>query len=291
MKQNRKRLNKPAGWILFICALGLFCVQIGYLFVNAKYQAEYIDDRLFYIINIACALCLALAIWFLLEINKAVKLVTLCVIILFIISSGGLLVKSNQEVNHITSLSPDWKHVLSIKENVESGDAIYYRSYYGILARPKERLHNQIDGEVKVEWLANDIAVLTYKIENQTVQQFIATYGDRGGGLAYYYVGAEIHGRWQFDDIEVESNTEGITVTENGTTDSFQWDDIVQFGTLAVVLMKNNEAAWTLSLNEDFDVHSAANTAPTGTISLYKATLEKNKPYTLTYRLHNEGSD
>ncbi|MDR9794096.1 hypothetical protein GBG21_03225 [Aeribacillus pallidus] len=71
------------------------------------------------------------------------------------------------------------------------------RSYYGILARPKERLPYKTDGEFKVEWLANDIAVVTYKTVDHTIQQFIGTYGDRGYGRFYYYAGAEIHGRWR----------------------------------------------------------------------------------------------
>jgi hypothetical protein len=124
-----------------------------------------------------------------------------------------LFVAKGKKVKNIISISPDFKHVLSIKENAESGDAVYLRSYYGILARPKERLPYKTDGEFKVEWLANDIAAVTYKTVDHTIQQFIGTYGDRGYGRFYYYVGAEIHGRWQGNNVEVVSNSEGISVT------------------------------------------------------------------------------
>ena len=34
-----------------------------------------------------------------------------------------------------------------------------------------------------MEWLTNDIAAITYLTVDESIQQFIATYGDRGGGL------------------------------------------------------------------------------------------------------------
>ncbi|MFD2924364.1 hypothetical protein [Halobacillus naozhouensis] len=283
-KQNRDKLIKISGWTLFIFAVGLFCLQAGYLFAHERFQVEYIDNRLFYIINILCVICLFLAILLLLRLMKRLLLIVAGVVGIFVIVHVILLVDSNQVIKNITSVSPDFEHVFSIKENIESGEAIYYRSYYGILARPKEILPNEIGGEYKVEWLANDIAAFTYKTADNTVQQFIGTYGDRGSGRSYYYVGAEIHGIWQGHNIEVISNTDGISVTENGETESFDWDNIVQFGTLAIVLKKNNEAVWSISLDENFKVLSDASEQTVGNISLYKATMEMNQPTTLYYK-------
>ncbi|PAV27968.1 hypothetical protein CIL05_19060 [Virgibacillus profundi] len=280
MKQKGK-LIKIAGWILFLFAFGFFCLQMGYLFAHERFQVEYIDNRLFYLINISCVICLSLAIFLLLTLTKKWKWIGTGVVIVFIIVNGVLLTFSNQEVKNITSISPNFKQVLSIKENIESGNAVYYRSYYGILARPQEKLPYVTDGEFQVEWLANDVAAVTYKAADNTIHQFIGTYGDRGTGRSYYYVGAEIHGRWKGNNAEVVSNTEGITVTQNGKTELFEWDNIVQFGTLAVVLMKNNEAAWTIALNENFQMHSNSAIPPSGEISLYQATMEKNKPIIL----------
>ncbi|ASS89197.1 hypothetical protein [Aeribacillus pallidus] len=186
-----------------------------------------------------------------------------------------MFVAKGKKVKNIISISPDFKHVLSIKENTESGDAVYLRSYYGILSRPKERLPYKTDGEFKVEWLANDIAAVTYKTVDHTIQQFIGTYGDRGNGRSYYYVGAEIHGRWQGNNVEVVSHSEGISVTHNGKKELFYWDHITQFGTLAVVLMRHNEEIWTISLNENFVADSADSEHTTGEISLYQATMKK----------------
>lgn len=281
MKKNEGKMTKIIGWILFALAIASFGLQLGYLFIHAKFQVEYIDNRLFYMINMICAVCMFLAIWLLLRMTKRSKLIMMVIGSAFIVIHLVLLVSSNQEVKNLTSISPDWNHVLSIKENVETGDAVYYRSYYGILARPKEKLPYKTMGEYKIEWLAEDVVAVTYKAKDHTIQQFIGTYGDRGSGKSYYNVGAEIHGMWQGNNIEVLSDTNGISVTANGVTELFEWGDIQQFGTLAVVLKRNNEAVWTISLNENFEVLSHASELNAGNIRIYKATMEENEPITL----------
>lgn len=283
MKQNENKRTKMMGWTLLLVALDFFCLQMGYFFVHARFQVEYIDNRIFYVINILCVISLASAMLLLLSITKRWKMIGACMTAVFIVLNGVLLVINNNEVKNIVSISPDFKHVLSIKENTKSGEAVYYRSYYNILARPKERLPYDTGGEFNVEWLAKDVAAVTYKTADNSIQQFIGTYGDRGSGSSYYYVGPEIHGNWVGDNTQVISNTEGISVTENGKTELFDWDHIVQFGTLAIVLMRESEAAWTISLDENFEVHSDASAIQTGDISLYEASMEENKPITLHY--------
>lgn len=287
MKQKNDNVNKIIGWILFLCAIVFFSLQMGYLFVHERYQIEYVDNRLFYIINILGLLCLFLANLLLYKLTKKLKFICIGIAGIFIIVQIGLLVDSNEKINNITSISPNLTHVFSIKKNVTTMDAVYYRSYYGILARPKEILPDEINGEYKVEWLANDIAAFTYQSAENTIQQFIGTYGDRKDGLSYYYVGAEIQGIWQGENVEVISSQEGISVTENNKMEMFPWDNIEQFGTLAVVLKNDNEASWTIALKENFEVHSDASTPTVGNISLYKATMNKNKPVILHNKTAN----
>ncbi|MBP2078769.1 hypothetical protein [Oceanobacillus polygoni] len=282
MKQNTSKTKKVIGWVLFLVANGFFCMQIGYLVFHERFQVDYVDNRLFYIINIVCLIILTLAILLILPSTRKLITIISSISVLLIIGHVVLLISSNNEIKNITSISPDWKHVLSIKENVESGEAVYYRSYYGILARPKEVLPDKKIGEFQVEWLADDVGAVTYKAANNTTQQFIATYGDRGSGISYYYVGAQTHGNWQGDNIELVSGPEGIMVTDNGETEMFQWDDIDQFGTLAIVLKKNGEAAWTIALQENFQVDTGTVEANEGNILLYKATMEKNEPIVLS---------
>lgn len=277
MKLNR---NLMTGWVLFLFAATLLCLQIAYMFAHSNYQVEYTDSRLFYVVNILCLIFLYFALILLLKKFRNIILAVLGTLLLVQI---GLLVHINQEIRNITSVSPDKQHVFSVKENLKSGEVVYYRTHYGIIARPKEVLTKNIVGEVKVEWLANDIAAFTYKSTEHKVEHFVATYGDRKNGISYYNVGAEIHGTWREDNVEVTSGTEGILVNEKDRTELFKWEDIQQYGTLAVVLKRNNEPIWTISLNENFVVHADSTKPMVGNISLYKVTMEHNRPEILEY--------
>lgn len=272
------------GWMLLVFAIGFVCLQLGYLFVHERYDVEYIDNRLFYIINIFCVIFLCVSILLLLQLTKRFQWIMVSVVSLFIIGNIVLLVQSNQAIKNMTSISPNFKHVFSIKEDVESGEAIYYRSYYRILARPKERLLDKVDGDYKIEWLAKDIAAFTYETTDQSTQQFIGTYGDRKNGLSYYDVGAEVQGEWQADDVNVITGPDGIAVTENNQTELFDWDHIEQFGTLAIVLKQDDEAVWTIALNENFVVDSYSTEDSKGNITLYKADVGDVEPVTLHYK-------
>src|SRR5699024_9653286 len=157
------KLTKVIGWILFLLTIGFLCLQMGYLFVHARFQIEYIDNRLFYIINIFCVICLSFAVLLLLQLTKKFKLISASIVLICISVQVLVLVSDNQEIRHITSVSADVQHVVSIKENLEPGDAVYYRSYYGIRARPTEKFPYEPLGEFTVEWLAHDVAAVTYK--------------------------------------------------------------------------------------------------------------------------------
>jgi len=289
MKQNKRRILKIFGWFFLFLSIGLFLLQMGVLFLQSNWSPltgsiQYIDNRLFYLINILFVVFLALALLFLFTFTKKGKWIGTGIVAVFLVLNGIFLVDDTRGMNHITSISPDWNHVLSIKENTESGVAVYYRSYYGIFARPNEILPYETVGEFDVEWLEDDIAAVTYNTADGSVQQFIGTYGDRGSGRSYYNVGPEIQGIWQGNGIEVISNTEGISVTKNHHTERFAWDEIEQFGTLAVVLKKNNEAVWTIGLNKNFEVHPDASRPTVGNITIYQATMGDSEPITLEYQ-------
>lgn len=275
------------GWMLLVFAIGFVCLQLGYLFVHERYAVEYIDNRLFYVINILCVTFLCAATLLLLCLTKRFQWISMSVVSVFIIANVVFLVNSNKEINNITSISPNYKHVFSIKENIESGEAVYYRSYYLILARPKESLPDDIVGDYTIEWLAKDIAAFTYETADKTTQQFIGTYGDRKNGTSYYYVGAEIQGEWGADDVNVISGPDGFAVTENNQTTLFEWDNIEQFGTLAIVLKRDDEAVWTIALDEDFVVDSSSAEGSKGNIILYRADVENQRSITLHNKTAN----
>jgi hypothetical protein len=286
MKQNANKLLSILGWLLFLVAIGLFIIQMGYLLLHDRFQMEYIDNRLFYIINLSIVICLYGAIMILFNFKRRFKAIAAGFTGVFIVMNLFLLFQSNKEIKNIISISPDANNVFSVKKT-QQDETIYYRSYYGILARPKATLPYPITGDYHVEWLANDVAVFTYQTNDNKVQTFVGTYGDRKPGGSYYYVGMEMQGVWQDGNMKVISKPDGIHVMENRHEEFFEWANVHQFGTLAIVLERDHQAIWTITLNEDFEVHSDASGAPTGSISLYKATIERGESYNLKYITSN----
>src|SRR5690625_7710228 len=119
MKQNRRTWVTWIGWVLLLVAIGFACLQLGYLFVHERYAVEYIDKRLFYVINILCVTFLCVVILVLLRLTKRFQWISISVVSIFMIANFVFLVNSNKVINIITSISSNYKHVFSIIENVE----------------------------------------------------------------------------------------------------------------------------------------------------------------------------
>ncbi|MEI3606590.1 hypothetical protein SPD48_12860 [Pseudogracilibacillus sp. SE30717A] len=282
---NRDKILLILKWLLFLFAIGLFFVQMGYLLLQDRLQMEYVDNRLFYILNILIVVCLYVAIIMLFSFKRNFHIIGASLVSLFIILNVFLLTESNKEIKNIVSISPNLTHVFSIKEDQQLDEALYYRSYYRIVSRPKERLPSPITGDYDVRWLTNDVAVFTYETTGDKKQAFIGTYGDRNEGVAYYYVGAEIQGVWENEDVSVVSSPDEIQVIENGNTTVYDWDQIHQFGTLAIVLEKEQEADWVIALGKDFKLRSVeTGNSPAGSIILYKVGIENKEVDTLNYK-------
>ncbi|WP_079710507.1 hypothetical protein [Paraliobacillus ryukyuensis] len=260
----------------FAIAFVFWGLQLACLVVQARYQAEYIDDRLFYLFNIIVTVALTVAL--LLTFKKRLNILIGSIAAFFIIFQFIQL----QGVKDVTSISPDFNHVFSIKQNGAS-DATYYRSYYRLLGKPKEDLAYQIKGKGNIKWITNDIAVFTSQSETNGVQQFVGTYGARGDSVAYTYVSTQIRGTWKNDDTTVTASMDGVLITHGDQTTSFEWEQAKQFGTLALVLTENNEAKWTIGLAEDFYYDQNTPDPPVGSIVLYQATMNKVEPVTLEY--------
>ncbi|QGH33252.1 hypothetical protein GI584_04005 [Gracilibacillus salitolerans] len=280
-------MKKWAKWIgisLFLIAIAFSVLQIGSLIVQSRYQAEYIDNRLFYVFNMIIAISLAISLLLLLSFKKIANSILVAIAILIITVNGYLMYQSNQTIENITSISPDTKQIFSLKKNTDTNEAIYYRSYYRILARPKEALPNPIAKEGEIKWLADDIAVFTYGDNQEHIQQFVGTYGDRNESSSYSYVGAQIHGQWDGENTRVTASSEGITIVHQDDRHVFEWEQVHQYGTLAIVLEENNGAAWTIALGDDFYFDQNTTDPPTGEILLYRATLADNEAIPLKYQ-------
>ncbi|MEI2665756.1 hypothetical protein [Rossellomorea sp. LJF3] len=277
------KTKKITGRILFILSIALFIFQMGYLFLHATYELEYIDHRLFYAINIVIVAGMALSIFLLFTIPKKWRITIYVTIGFLILLQGGLILNQSQQTKQIVSFSPDMKNQFVLKEDRKTGEAVYYRTYYRIFARPKEVLPYETQGKFKLKWLENDIAALTYNAADKSIHQYIGTYGARDSGISYSYVGPTIQGQWEGNGARVDSRPEGISVNYNGKSGQYSWDNVVQFGTIAIVLMKDEEAEWTIGLNENFESHSNDPKPPSGEITLYQASMESVKPVRLIF--------
>ena len=282
MKHNKKKLLLVLGWILILIALGLLSIQLIYLILHRKFQIEYIDNRLFYIINIFVFICIFISLRVLNVFKEKLKALSAILFTLLVVFNIVLSIQDNRNIKNIVSISPDFKHVFSVKSNQKNNEAIYYRDYYKILARPKEIIELEISDNNDIKWLANDIAVLT-SYDGEQPNIFIGTYGDRNDAVSYYDVAAEIQGIWENEDVRVKSSPDGVQITENNRSIDFQWKDIEQYGTLAIVLRKDHEDSWVIALNKDFKVQSDASKDLVGSISLYNASPKNTKVYNLGF--------
>ncbi|MBM0066220.1 hypothetical protein [Alkalicoccobacillus gibsonii] len=280
------KTNKPWRTILALCfllfSLGLFFLQIGYLFVPRllSREVEYIHTLLFYWINCVCIISLAVSFLFYFNRSKKWLLTGGTAVTLFLALNGYFIYSTSQNVHSTLSFSPDGSNTLVLKQDIQKGEMIYYRDYYYILARPLQRLSTNNE-KINVKWLANDIAAVTYQDSDQNTQQHIATYGDRGDGISYYDVGAQIHGEWQSGDTRVTSGPEGIYLEEDGQTHHFDWEHTQQYGTLALVLKDNEQAAWVIALADDFVAQLEAPASQPGHIVLYPSSLNEREAKSL----------
>ncbi|PFA62828.1 hypothetical protein CN378_17445 [Bacillus sp. AFS015802] len=275
--------KKITGRVLFILSIALFIFQMGYLFLHAVYELEYIDNRLFYVFNILIVVGMAASFFILFTLPKKWKITSFVVTGILILLQGGLILNHRQQTKQIVCFSPNMENQFVLKEDRKTGEAVYYRPYLGIFGRPKEVLPYQTKGEFKLKWLENDIAALTYQAADNTVHQYIGTYGARDRGLSYSYVGPTIQGQWEGEDARIDSTPKGISIDYKGESEQYTWDNVVQFGTIAIVLVHDGEAEWTIGLNENFQSHSNDPKPPSGEVTLYPASMGKVEPVSLTF--------
>ncbi len=269
------------GWLALLGSVGLFCLQAGYFLIHHRYQVEYVDNRLFYFINILVVVLLLLSLLLLLRLSGKVRRLIIGIVVIFILVNSVLMQLSQQHTQNIISLSPNSENILVVKQDQEQREAIYYRTQYYIFARPHQRLPKQVQGQYKIDWLTEDVVAVTYQTKTGSVEQFVGTYGDRGDGISYYEVGMQIQGEWAGEDTRAIVGQEGIEIECQQQSQWFDWDDVVQFGTLAIVLFDQDEPAWTIVLNEGYQIYDAENNPPEGEITLYQVTMEEHQPFIL----------
>jgi hypothetical protein len=280
MQMNKGK--QVMGWCCFAFSVILFLFQGLYLILHLRWRVEYVDDRLFYLLTIFIVVFATVALILLMELKRNGKAFVLGIATIFILLHGVLLFRHMKDIKELVSLSPDWKTYFVLKQDRQTGKTVYYRPFFGPFVKPKETLPFPMKGDAKVKWIEHDIVAATYHAEDNSIHQFIGTYGDRGEGSSYTNVALSFPGTWKGGDLTLTSTAEGLILQRDHEVERYSWENIVQFGTLAVVLTKNDEAQWTIALGEDFISHENDPEPPSGSIYLYEAIDGSNEPVPLT---------
>lgn len=268
--------------ICFLLASLSVAMQVVYLIFGKRHQLEYIFDAFPYLVNLfAIVMFLASVLFLIGEKQHIKKYALLTAIVLFLIDIGAWMTAEKMETS-ILKISPDFKRMMVLKRDEASGRVTIYKNQILWFARPSDQFPYTVEGELKTQWLANDICAVTYySPDDGEIHQYVATYGDRGNGITTPYVTNMIAGNWSAENKNIagwsiQNGIDGIVIINGSETYTYGYDDCVQFGTLAIALCENGLPQWTIALNEDCVEEDG--TLTEGTITLCKVSLEKTAP-------------
>lgn len=172
-------------------------------------------------------------------------------------------------------------------KNPSTGKTVHLRGLHA------QQFPYAVQGNLKLQWLTGDVCTATYEGEDGRTHQYIATFGDRGSGNSYYYVGSALVGIWEPEGqntagwrLEATDGPGGFVALENGSYRyEYEYSDCVQAGTLALALCKDGIPEWTVALGPDFEFRNgdSGSVAGGGSIVVCRVSMEKTAPLTMTY--------
>lgn len=295
-----KKIKKTIGIISFIILILSLLVQGAYLFVLKKHNFEYVIDILEYIINEIIIVSATISIVLLMK-KKIRNTITYILCLLFSIVNIAFTFNNGFENKCIVSFSNDFSNELVLKVNKDTGAIKLYRNQKLFLfAKEKEQFEYELDGKIKKQWLEKDICAITYKDKDGNLREFVVTYGDRGNGISYYHVTTALTGNWQVftqygNATQMLVDSKGITIKKNGESNIFEYENCKQYGTIALVLYKNNVPKYVIGLDKNCEIDEKTNIIKKGgTITLSKISMEKTiseSLYCMTYKNENDLSN
>ena len=293
-KENTQhKVKRKAGSIIFFAlAVLLIIMQITYFIYNRNSNYEYIADWMLYTTNAIILIFIFLSVFFLFRGKKTTILISSIILSVLFCFNLILMMLYGFANTSIVTLSPDIQNITILKQDNETGEVTVYRNSILLFARLYEQLPDTVEGEVKTQWLTSDVCTVTYKDNKNVLHQYVGTYGDRGNGAYYYTVSDVIRGKWAFDsyntnDKTITTDETGITIKDGDTTLVYDYEDCVQYGTLAVVLCRDGLPEWTIALNEDCKVVSGLHILDDdGTITLCAVSAEETAALTY-FRTYN----
>ena len=193
------------------------------------------------------------------------------------------MINNGFENKWIVEFSKDFSNELVLKRNNKTGEITFYKNTKVLFAKDKEIFTNEVEGPIKTQWLTSDICSITYKDKDGNLEEFVATYGDRGNGISYYYVTNAILGGWQTfsqygEETSVMVDSKGITIKRDEKEELFSYENCKQYGTIAIVLYKNDVPCYVIALNEDCELDEKTDIIKEGgTITLCEVSMDKTK--------------
>ena len=289
-----KKIKKIIGIISIIILILSLLIQGAYLYVLRKHNFEYVIDILEYIMNEITIVSATISM-ILLTKNKRIKnIITYILCALFSIVNIAFMFNNGFKNKCIISFSSDFSNELVLKANKDTGAIRLYRNQKLFLfAKENEQFEHELDGEIKKQWLENDICAITYKDKDGNLREFVVTYGDRGNGISYYYVTTALIGNWQVSTqygnaTQMLVDSKGITIKKNGKSELFKYEECKQYGTIALVLYKNNVPKYVIGLDKNCEIDEKTDIIKKGgTITLSEISMEKNiseSLYCMTYK-------
>ena len=191
---------------------------------------------------------------------KIIKTVTVIIAVILSIINLSFMINNGMNIKTILSFSNDFSNELVLKQNRENGETRLYKYAKLILfAKPYERFEYSVIGDIKHQWLTNDICNITYTDEDDNLRNYVATYGSRKGTDSYYYVFHALLGRWQTQadsvgNTKLTVDEKGIKVTRDDTAEQFEFSDCKQYGVTALVLYKEDIPKYVIALNDDCEI-------------------------------------
>lgn len=299
-KEKVQKVKKRIGVISIIIFVFALILQIVYLIIFKRHNYEYVIDALEYIINQIMILSATSSIILLLK-KKKINIIIYFMAVIFTIANIAFLCNNGLKNKSVVSFSKDFSNELILKINNDTGSIKLYRNAkLFIFAKENEQFDYELKGRIKKQWIENDICGITYKDKNNKLREFVVTYGDRGDGVSYYYVLNALLGNWQVfttngkpTQMLVDSN--GIKITKDDKSEIFEYNECKQYGTIALVLYKNEVPKYVIGLDKNCEIDNKTNIIKKdGTITFAEISMDKTKLeslYCMTYKNANDLSD
>ena len=299
-KEKVQKVKKRIGVISIIIFVFALILQIVYLIIFKRHNYEYVIDALEYIINQIMILSATSSIILLLK-KKKINIIIYFMAVIFTIANIAFLCNNGLKNKSVVSFSKDFSNELILKINNDTGSIKLYRNAkLFIFAKENEQFDYELKGRIKKQWIENDICGITYKDKNNKLREFVVTYGDRGDGISYYYVANALLGNWQVftrngKTTQMLVDSKGIKITKDDKSEIFEYNECKQYGTIALVLYKNEVPKYVIGLDKNCEIDNKTNIIKKdGTITFAEISMDKTKLeslYCMTYKNANDLSD